>query len=65
MKGTDIYVSLRSDGTWYINGRVEVPGLGQIEMRDCLSIDTCERLMREIEAAASVRLTGSLPPVEQ
>lgn len=41
--------------------KVEVPGLGELEMKDCLSHETCERLMRELEAAATARLTGKLP----
>lgn len=65
MRFINLFMSESLPEKRYVKAEVEVPGLGNLTVQDCLSAETFERVKREIEAAAQERLTGSLPPVQQ
>lgn len=60
MKFVNVYFSVDPKGRTYIKGEVEVPGVGNIVIPDCLSTETCERIAREVEEVALARLAGQV-----
>lgn len=60
MKFVNVFFSVDPKGRAYVKGEVEVPGIGNVVMPDCLSLETQERIMREVEAAAQQRLAGQV-----
>lgn len=62
MRFINLYMSEALPGKRYVKAEVEVPGLGNLTLQDCLSAETFERVKREIEAATRERLTGQLAP---
>jgi hypothetical protein len=41
---------------WYCSCDVEIPGVGKLEITDCLSEETMERVFNEVEVMARLKL---------
>lgn len=65
MRFINLFMAEAIPGKRYIKAEVEVPGLGNLNVQDCLSVETFDRVKHEIEAAALERLTGSLSSAQQ
>lgn len=44
----------------YVNAVVEVPGIGEIEMKDTVSQATVDALFAEVAAAAEMKIRGKI-----
>lgn len=58
--GIKVHVSVRHDGSFYVSGEANVPGIGVLNLADCLSKETCELLMIEVAAVARFKLPSKL-----
>ena len=65
MKVTQVHVGYRDEGRRFISATIDVPGLGEVEIRDCLSTETTDRLAVEVAAAlrAKMGILNQPPPL--
>lgn len=48
---------------YYVCATVEVPGIGEIEMKDLVSRATIDALFAEIATAAELKIRGQVTPI--
>lgn len=56
MKTLNIHVSQNSDGALWSNCTLEIPSVGEIQMRDLVSRETFDRLSLEVESNARSKM---------
>lgn len=59
MKTLRVHISNLTQGpNFYVNCVVAIPGLGDVEVADCVSQATIDSLFAEVAAAADLKLRG-------
>lgn len=62
MKVRNVYIgrSVVEDDELFDDAEIEVPGLGKVRISNCLSDETREQIMAEVEKAFAARLHGKV-----
>ena len=48
LKMREFHISIHNDMPPYISADIEVHGLGKVNIRDCLSVDTVKQISEEV-----------------
>jgi hypothetical protein len=59
VKVLTMHIWLRNEDGPIVTADVEIPGLGELKITECLSNDTVERLCKEVEAATRAKFNLS------
>jgi len=65
MKTLIIYVSKKSGSALYSSCTLEIPGVGTVEIKDLISLETFDRLSKEAEANARIKMGMKIEEVKE
>jgi hypothetical protein len=55
MKTIQVHMHL-CNGSLYVTGKVDIPGVGELEVKDCLSLETVASVFSEVQKIARTKL---------
>lgn len=58
MKTKTVHFSRKDNGSFYVACDVEVEGIGELKLSDCLSTETMNAVCKEVEEATRLKLQG-------